>query len=178
MKLFIFVISLLPLYSYSAGDGHHSSPMDLIPPVVNVSILVGFLVYKLKKPLNDHFKSKAQSIKESVERASIKTKEAEMLLDMNQKKLANIENEIKEIHKFAEDDVLSFSKTYAKEIEIKSEKLKVESVNTLDTEKKAMLNKLSEDLLDEVIAKTKQRVKKDNNLNKQATDYVLGSFKQ
>ncbi len=53
----------------SGGEGaHHGSAADLIAPAVNVALLLGFLVWKLKKPLSDSFTKKSEEITNTIER--------------------------------------------------------------------------------------------------------------
>ena len=81
----LVLMAILPS-ALAAGNGGHGHLSDLIAPLVNVVVLVGFLVWKLKKPLSDHFTAKAEEIANTLERASLKSKEAEVMLQAQQKK--------------------------------------------------------------------------------------------
>ena len=91
----IILISLMVTgTALAGGKGGHGSIADLIPPAVNFFILVTFLVIKLKAPIRNLFIKKAEAISETLERANVKSKEAQVMLETQQKKLSNLDNVI------------------------------------------------------------------------------------
>ena len=103
MRLIASYLLLISASAIAAGDGgHHGSAADLIAPTVNVLILVGFLVWKLKKPMSDAFTKKAEDVTNTLERASLKSKEAQMMLENEQRKVTNLSTEIKNLADQAE----------------------------------------------------------------------------
>lgn len=159
--------------AWSSGDTHHASITDLIAPAVNVALLVGFLVWKLKKPLSDAFTKKSEEITNTLERASLKAKEAELMLNNEKNKQSNLANEVKNIAAQAEADVTSYERTLAKETEDKTQKLKTDANAKIQADKKALLDELNAKLLDQVIAQTKQTIKSNADYQSKASSKLL-----
>jgi F0F1-type ATP synthase membrane subunit b/b' len=172
---FFIALAQLTSNAFAAGDGH-GSVSDLIAPVVNVALLGGFLIWKLKKPLSDYFSKQADDISNTLERASLKSKEAEVMLHAQMKKMNNVENESKEIIKLAEMEIQNFEKIYAREIEEKAGKLKSDATAKIEAERKAMINSLNSSLLDEVIQKAKSTIKANKNHQAKVSTKMFGEM--
>ena len=142
MRFIATYVLLATASAFAAGDGGHGSAADLIAPAVNVAILVGFLVWKLKKPLNDSF-----------------TKKAEEIADQS------------------EADVKTFEKNIAKETEDKIHKLKTDATSKISADKKAIMDELNADLLNQVIAKTKSTIKTNKDFQSKASNKLLQGLK-
>lgn len=163
-------------YSSSNGGGHHGHISDLIAPAVNVAILVGFLVWKLKAPLRKHFQDMASSVSNSIERASLKSQEAKIMLETEEKKIANLTNEVKGIHSQAEADVAHYERTLSKETEDKTHKLKTDATMKIQAEKKAMVDSLNAELLDQVVNKAKSTIKGNKDYQNKVSSKLLGGL--
>lgn len=172
-----YALLLVPAFAFAAGDGGHGSASDLFAPAVNVVILVGFLVWKLKKPLNDSFTKKAEEITNTLERASLKSKEAQMMLDNEQRKITNLSAEIKHLTDQSEADVKFFEKAAGKETEDKIHKLKTDAASKIAADKKAIMDELNADLLNQVIAKTKTTIKTNKDFQSKASNKLLQGLK-
>ncbi|MFP5457650.1 MAG: hypothetical protein ACLGG7_02855 [Bacteriovoracia bacterium] len=168
--------ALLSPLVFAAGNGGHGSVTDLIAPFVNVAILVSFLVWKLKKPLSDMFTAKAVEIENTLERASLKSKEAEVMLQAQNKKMATVDSEVKEILRQAEVDVKAFEKSFAREIEDKTFKLKSDASAKIEAEKKGMIAALNASLLDEVIQKAKATIRASKDNQQKASSKIFGEM--
>ena len=161
--------------AYSAAGGGHGSLSDLIAPAINVGILLGVLFWKLKGPLRDHFVSKSNEVSNTLERASLKSKEAQMMLENEERKLANLNNEIKAINHQSETDVMVFEKNISKDTEEKTHKLKADANSKIMADKKAVMDELNTELLNQVIAKTKTTIKSNKDYqNKVSTKLMQG----
>ena len=174
MKL--LVLLALSGTAYASGDGH-GSPSDLIPSFFNVFLLGGFLVWKLKGVFKKHFATKSESISEIMERASVKAKEAEMMMQMQQKKIDGMTEEISKINSDVAVDVERFKNDYSKDVQDRITKLKNDAAQKIESEKKELADELNETLVDSVISKAKEALSKDNNLNEQATSKILEGLK-
>jgi F0F1-type ATP synthase membrane subunit b/b' len=173
----IFMVLTLINANFALADGDgHGSATDLIAPLVNILILGGFLVFKLKKPLSDYFTKQADEIANTLERASLKSKEAEVMLQAQMKKMSNLEIEAKDVIKQAEAEVKNFEKVYSREIEDKCSKLKSDATAKIEAEKKALVNALNATLLDEVIAKAKHTIKTNKAQQAQVSSKMLGEM--
>ena len=175
-KSFI-TLTLLVLASskaLAAGDGH-GSIFDLFAPAVNVSILIGVLVLKLKTPLRKYFISKSEEISNTMERASLKSKEAQLMYEGEKRKTEHLADEVKSIHQDAQKDILQFEKIISKETDDKIQKLKSDADLKIKADKKAILDELNAELLNQVIVKTKSTIKTNKEFqNKVSTKLLQG----
>jgi F0F1-type ATP synthase membrane subunit b/b' len=155
--------------AYAASGGHGGSLLDLIAPSVNVGLLLGFLAWKLKGPLKDYFVKQSKEVGNTLERANLKSKEAKMMLEGEERKMA------KAIHQQAETDVLVFEKNISKETEDKTHKLKSDANSKIQADKKALMDNLNAELLNQVIKKTKSTIKTNKDYqNKVSTKLLQG----
>ncbi len=162
-------------YAAGGGPGDHGSITDLIAPTMNVGILLGVLIWKLKGPLKEHFDNRSNEVSNTLERANLKAKEAKMMLESEERKTANLTNEIKSIHQQSENDVLVYEKNLSKETEDKTQKLKVDANQKIQADKKGMMDELNAELLNQVIAKTKSTIKTNKDYqNKVSTKLLQG----
>lgn len=171
----VLALSITKVYAAGGGHGaeHHASIFDLIAPAVNVGILLGVLVWKLKGPLRDYFVSKANEVSNTLERANLKSKEAQIMLDGETRKMSNLANEIKAIHQQAENDVLTFEKNLSKENQDKIQKLKTDSSLKIQADKKVIIDELNAELLNQVIKKTKTTIKTNKDYQNKVSSKLL-----
>lgn len=173
------LLALVTSSALASGSGtHHGHLSDLVAPLVNVLILAGVLVWKLKKPLSDHFTAQAQEISNTLERASLKSKEAEVMLAAQEKKMAQLDNELKEIARSGENDARNFEKLHAREMEEKASKLKTDATAKIEAERKALRDELHAALLDEVVAKAKTTIRGNDDYRAKASARMLGGITQ
>ncbi len=161
---------------FAAGSGH-GSPSDLISSFVNIFLLAGGLLYVLIPKLKVHFGTKSKEVKEIMERAQIKAKEAQMLMETQKKKLLNLDGEIAGIKKEADQEISTYQSNYSKEVEDRISKLKSDAAKKIESEKQELANDLNEQLLDAVIANAKTKIKSDSALNTAATGRILEGLK-
>lgn len=157
---FLFLSSITKSFAAGGGHGadHHGSITDLIAPTVNVAILFGVLIWKLKGPLNEYFTKLSADVKNTLERADMKSREAAMMLQNEERKIANLPAELKSIQTQSENEVIAFEKALAKETEEKSHKLKTDAQSKIAADKKNMIDELNAELLEQVIQKTKSAI--------------------
>lgn len=175
MKMLFFFCMVLG-NAYAAGDGHgHAS--DLIPSFVNLGLLLTFLGWKLKQPAKQYFEKKSTSVSEVLERANVKSKEAGMMLQMQQKKIEGMEQEISKIFEDAKTTVSKFKDAYSHDVDDRIKKLKEDATQKIEAEKKQMMDQVNNLLLDEVIIKAKSIIKNDKNINSSVTRNILQDLK-
>lgn len=177
MRLLATYALLASTAALAAGDGGHGSAADLVAPAVNVALLAGFLVWKLKKPLSDMFTKKSEDITNTLERASLKSKEAQMMLENEQRKISNLSAEMKNLTDQSEADVKAFEKNLAKETEDKIHKLKTDATSKIAADKKAIMDELNAELLNQVISKTKTTIKTNKDYQSKASSKLLQGMK-
>lgn len=158
--------------AFAAGDGH-GSPTDLIAPAVNVAILASLLGYKLKGPLSQYFVNLSKNVTDAIERASIKSQEAQMMLENEKRKQANLEKELANIKNQALQDAEAFNKKLEIETENKIQKLKSDATLKINAEKKAKIDSLNNELLEQVIKEAKTTIKTNKDYQNKASSKLI-----
>ena len=168
----VLALGLVSKVYGAAGEGH-GSISDLIAPTINVAILLGVLIWKIKGPMKNVFIAKSEEVSNTLERASLKSKEARLMLENEQRKQAHLATEISSIHQQGENDVTAFEKNLAREIEDKSHKLKIDANAKIAAEKKGLMDELNAELLDQVIKQTKETIKTNKDYQSKASTKLL-----
>jgi len=175
-----YAIALLGLSSEafsSSGGAHHGSITDLVAPALNVGILLGVLVWKLKTPIKEYFAQKSKTVAETIDRADMRAKEVAIQLETETKKLANLSSEIKAIEAQSTQDLVEYEKNTTKDFEQKVSKLKSDSQAKIAAEKKAQLDDLNNLLLNQVISKAKTDISKNKEYQAKATAKLVQEIK-
>ena len=171
---FSFVLILVPGLLFASGSSHSNGhATDLFPAFVNVSLIIAFMVWKLKKPFTEYFNKKSKNISEVLERASIKAKEAEMMMKMQKEKNDNLKKEIDSINKDLSDMTHKYKSNYEQEVIARVNQLKKDATSRVEAEKRELFNELNGILITEVISKSKDKIKNDPNLNTKATQAMI-----
>jgi F-type H+-transporting ATPase subunit b len=174
MKYLIFLFLQAPVLAAGGAAAGHLS--DLIVPAINFTIVFGFIFWKAKGPISRMFDENSVKVKELVELAQKRDKEAQIKLDMYQKKMSGVQSEIDGIIKAAESDAQLFETEYVKEVEANMEKMIKDSEHKLESEKNNMIKMLNASLLDEVISKAKNKLSSDKSLNSKTTTNILSKL--
>lgn len=159
--LFLFGLLFSTFKVWAEGHGeahHHAGVSSLIAPAFNFIVLFGFIIYKAKAPMKKAFEQKSKKISEVLDRAGVKAKEAQVLMETNNRKLSEVDNEAALIMKNAEDDVKKLAHESEKEIKDKTEKLKSEAISRVEAEKKGMISDLNKELINDMMKKTKNLI--------------------
>lgn len=97
---FILPLLLFVTNAFAASEGASSSPWDawmLTWRVINSIVLVGLLVYFLKKPLVNFFSERTAQIQKDLADAKDQREAAERLIGEYQQKLAGMEQELEKM---------------------------------------------------------------------------------
>lgn len=171
---YAFIALGIATKAWSASGGeHHASITDLIPAAFNVAVLFGVLIYVTKDKLKGYFVSHSENIANTLDRANIKAKEAKMMLEEQQRKMASLEADVKTIHGQSETDVMVFEKKLAQETEEKIAKLKIDANSKVVADKKQMVDALNAELLEQVIKKTKSTIKENKDYQSKVSTKML-----
>ena len=170
-----YLITLIaPVFAFAAGNsGHGAHLSDLTFPAINALAFVALIVWKVKGVLKESFIAKAKSITETLERASSKAKEAQAKYAHQMKKNEQLDNEMSKIKDEAGKEVESFKALYADETKAKITKLGSDTQERIQAEKDAGMNKLSDQLVLEIIEATKIKVKSDTGLQSKVTASIV-----
>ena len=161
----------------AAGKGgHDTNVLDLKWPFINFSILLGFLIFKLKKPVKEMFDKNAVVVKETYDYAEGKNKEAEIKLKMYKDKLQNFSATTRKIKGEAEREVRQFEENKVKESGNMVKRLERDAASKIMYEKKLMINNLNHEFLDAVIGQVKTTIGSDKAAQEKATKNLLSEI--
>lgn len=164
-KTFIIILALvLNIFAVAAskGEGHHGSLFDLKYPLLNFVIFMGILIWAVKPKMKAYFSNLNTSIQDLMERASKKAQESALLLAEQEGKLSNLDSEVEKLSKTIKDKTIEFEKFYENETAEKISKLELDATHKIETERKQEVDKLSSELLDQVISQAKANISNNN----------------
>lgn len=156
---------------------HEPSITDLFYPAVNFVVLIGFMIWKLKKPMKEMFEKKAHEIQETVRAAAEKNKDAQEKLSSLQKKMQNLDVEIVQIKKDYEREIISFATALELETKATITRTEKDFENKLSGEENDLVEKLNEDLVNAVIAKTQLAIQGSTEMKNQATSKIVSQLR-
>ncbi len=176
-KLF-FLFALCSSVVFAAGNGaHHGSAADLIAPAVNFFILVGFLGFKLKNPIKQHFNEKSDTVEQTMKRASQRSAEAKAKLEEQNKKLKNVDSEMSNIQQRAKDEFVSFKNRYINETNQRIDKIKIDAKAKIEADKNNLVASLNRELINKVISGAKDKIKTNSSLQGKVAGNLLKELK-
>ena len=168
----IFYTALLTTSAFAAGDGH-GSPKDLIWPFINFTLLVSFIVYKMKKPLSESFTKNAIAIESQYKNATSKSKEVNLKHQEIIQKLNNLNSEKMKIANEMDVRISSYSKEFNVELAQKIEKIKDEAQKKVENERKVLSLKTTKAFANQVVLETKEKVAQNPSQKKSITENLL-----
>ena len=99
ITLSILLLNLTAAFAEEHEAAHHEPTIwDLKYPTLNFVILVGFIIWKLKKPLSEMFDKKADDVKSLMDSAEKQSKDANQKLQDLEGKIKNIDSELVKIN--------------------------------------------------------------------------------
>jgi F-type H+-transporting ATPase subunit b len=178
---FIFIALTIALIdaAMAAGKGanHVPSIKDLMYPAINFTVLVAFLIFKLKKPIKEGFDKKAVEVESLMNSAAKKNKDAEEKLKTLKTKMDTLPTEVAKIQKDYEQDVTVFMQSQANETQTVIARTKRDLENKLEGEKNELVLNLNEELLSSVIAKAQQAIGSNNDYKSKATQKIVSELR-
>lgn len=174
MKKTLLVLSILLSNAYAAGGAGHLT--DLVIPALNFVVFAGIIFLAIKGPMKKMFSENAVKVKELYTYAEGKDKEAQIKLDMYEKKMNSLQSEIQKINEDIQKDEVAFKENVAKETAAQLEKMQKDSILKLESEKNSLLKNLNEALVNEVIAKTKNKISENKDYKEKATKKLVAEL--
>lgn len=130
MKALITVVSVSFLFLFSSsvyagggGQGHQINWWTMIWSFVNFFVLLGLLIFFLRKPMKDYLTNRRHTIKESLDEAARLREEAKVRSEESAQRMDRVEQEMSEmLEKFRQDGekekarILESAKEQAKKI--------------------------------------------------------------
>ena len=174
LALFFITNSLLASGSESA---HHSpSISDLLWPTFNIVVLISFMIWKLKAPVINFFKEKSEEVKDLFDYAEEKNKEADIKLEMYESKIKSLSNDITQIKEKADIDLKNFAKSTEQDTQKQLRKIELDSEDKLESEQNSAVKKMSNELLNSIVLKTKTKITRDKSLQDKAATKIMSNI--
>ena len=153
--------------------GHLS---DLISPTINFLIFLGILYWIFKNVVKRHFAGLQDSVTAIYQRAQDKQRQADEKRVECEKKMQNLPQKETQILQQAEHNADSFENEYQEEVRDKIAKLEQESQMRIKAEESFLVDRLNRQLLEEVLAKTKNSFECDSSLRDKAAEKLMGEI--
>lgn len=107
--LFLLLLAAAPAAALASGGGEAAGSAgvpwwEIFKQAVNVAILVGVLVYLLKKPLSSYLKERSELLRKSIDDAAKARAEAAEKLSAIQARMVRLSGEIEEMNRRMESE--------------------------------------------------------------------------
>ena len=123
------------------------------------------------------FDENSNKVKQAFEFSEEKSKEANIKLQMYQEKMDNLHNEKAKMEKEANEDFENYKKENEKETSDRVSRIHSDSDNKLEFEKKMGEQKIIKEMLEEVITKSKSKIKGSKDSRDKVTSNLVGNLK-
>lgn len=176
-SLLIVVLSLFPLLLVANEDVHHEvSVWDLKWPFVNFMILIFGIIAMTKKKLSDYFLGYSGEVEKLINYAQEKDKEAQIKLEMFQKKLENFEQQKHKIEQETKQDLEKHEAQLQFELKNEMDRIVKDNENRLETEKKLAIGRVYSELAEKIVNNAKTRFLENKELKDKATEKILSQI--
>jgi F-type H+-transporting ATPase subunit b len=156
--------------------GGHGSISDLILPAWNFVPLFVVLVILLRKPISAGFTKNAEDVESLYNMAEEKDKEAQIKLDMYEKKMNSLKVETERLMSEAKTDAEKIAASTLEETKSIIEKMEKDAVAKVAYEKDQALRGINASLVDEVIAKAKNKINENKDFKDKATKKLVAEI--
>ena len=168
---------LMGTSAYAAGNAHHEpSIRDVMWPAVNFTLLFGFLIWKLKKPVAKAFVRYAETVEETYQMAKNNQRMAETKKAEVAEKLNSFEAlKVKEKEKIEEEFNL-LKVEVAKEAGEQAEKLTADAASRFEYEKQQLVKDMNREVVEVILDQAKETIAKSPTLKKDITEKLIAKL--
>lgn len=171
LKLITLILTATEVQA--AGGGAHGGHIsDLMLPAWNFIPLVIVMIFLLRKPISAAFTKNAEDVEALYNVAEEKDKEAQIKLDMFEKKMNSLKSESEKIMKETKEQIEKIEKHSAAETVDMIQKLNEGADQKVNYEKDQAVRAVNASLVDQVILKAKNKI----NENKEYKDKVTNKL--
>ena len=169
MKYFIY-LSLLNSPVLFAAGGSRDKMQLFWGAVLNFSILLIAFLLKGRPALKSYFVGKHEDIKSTSERALIQKNEAEIKLESQLKKNNELPQLLEGINQDLSEEIHAFEKSKKEESSKQLINLEKDSASKVENTKNEILNKINNELIDEIITIAKKKVGNNPELQRKVSE--------
>ena len=177
-RLLILTISLLASAALASGAAAHHEPSikDVMWPAINFTLIFGFILWKLRKPVAKNFAHYAESVEEIYHQAKNNQRMAETRQAELEAKLNSFEAmKVKEKEKMDEEfNMLKVE--VAKETAESMEKMKQDSIARLEYEKQQLVRALNTEVVEKIMETAKGEIASTPATRKQVTERLVAKL--
>lgn len=158
------------------ASGGHGSISDLILPAWNFVPLFVVMVLLLRKPVVAAFTKNAEEVESLYNMAEEKDKEAQIKLDMYEKKMTSLKIETEKLMSNAKSNAEKLADDSVIETATIVKKMEVDAVAKVAYEKDQAMREINASLVDEVIAKAKNKINGNKDFKDKATQKLVAEI--
>jgi len=156
------MLAVVPAIAMASEGGGGGRPLyDLIMRFVNFAILMGALIYFTRKPIVNGIRNSIESVRKMLADAEVSRKEAEAGMKEAEDRLANVDEEVKEIIAHAHEESRVEKERTLEEAREAVEKLKKEAAIAIEQELKKSQATLREEIAEKAIALAEEIIRKN-----------------
>ncbi|MCK5882435.1 MAG: hypothetical protein KAG61_02005 [Bacteriovoracaceae bacterium] len=175
-KWFLLFVPAAALAAGSGGAEHGPSVIDVLWPAFNFCLLFGFLGWKMWKPLSRSFTRNAEAVEETYVQAEKDSNDAAARIEDVQSKM-NSFNSVKEgLVNELKDELSEFNVKSNEETKNQIGRMKSDNVLKIDYEKLQLTQELNTEVVDQIIAKTKETIADNAKLRSDVTGKLLAGL--
>lgn len=157
---------------------HHGEPglISLLPQSVNFSVLLAFLIWKLKKPLHDYFVELRNSTKDLHQKALSESEQANKVLEDAKHKKENLEKAKGQFSQEQEHFFQEYKKSVERSFVEKNHKLRQDLDLRLVNLREQLLKGIHEEFVNSIVDKVSEEVQGDPSSSKKLTTVLMKDF--
>ena len=173
----ILILFISAAMANEHGAVHHEAHVsDLMWPIFNFVLFFGFLVYKIRKPIKEGFDKNAELIKELFEYAKAKDQDAQNKIGEYKDKMKNFHLEVEKLNKEMEEEFVVFKRETTMETEMHIQRAGADAKRKAESEKNRRTKEINEELLNNIILKTKESLGSNSSLRNKATSKIIAAL--
>lgn len=170
------LITLILTATEVQAAGGHGSISDLILPAWNFVPLFIVMVILLRKPIVAGFTKNAEDVESLYNLAEEKDKEAQIKLDMYEKKMSSLKVETAKLMSDAKVEAGNIATATVAETEEMIVKMGKDAQAKVAYEKDQAMRNINASLVDEVISKAKTKIKENKDFKDKATKKLIAEI--
>jgi F-type H+-transporting ATPase subunit b len=153
-QLFLaLAVTSLPVLAHASGggEGGGGGVYDLVMRIINFAILVGVLLYFIRKPAVEAIRNSIESVRTMIQEAEVAREEAEARMREAEDRLAGVDKEIEELITHAREEAEVEKERVLADAQSAVEKLKKEAVVAIEQELKKSQDLLTREAADAAV---------------------------